>query len=114
MLTPVLPFPLPDCVVEHISTADTTLLIDARTSTLAASCPDCHTSSTRVHSRYTRCLRDLPVAEHPLHLRLQVRRFRCSTPTCPRQTFTERLPALAPYHAQRTGRLTETVAGPRW
>src|SRR4029077_20347926 len=65
--------------------------------------------SARAHSRYTRRLRDLPVAEHSVRLRVAVRRFRCLTPTCPRRTFTERLPALAPWHAQRTGRLTETI-----
>jgi len=104
MSTLLLPFPLPDCVIEHVSTADPALLIDARTSAPAASCPDCHMPSARVHSRYTRRLRDLPVAEHAVCLRLHVRRFRCSTPTCPRQTFAERLPALAPSHAQRTRR----------
>src|SRR5215470_15294313 len=109
MFTPLLPFSLPGFVVEHVSTADALLLVEARASTPAASCPDCHTASAHVHSRYTRHLRDLPVAEHPVRLRLQVRRFRCATPTCPRQTFAERLPALAPCHAQRTGRLTAAV-----
>jgi len=109
MFTPLLPFSLPGFVVEHVSTADSLLLVEARASTPKASCPDCHTASAHVHSRYTRHLRDLPVAEHPVCLRLQVRRFRCATPTCPRQTFAERLPALAPCHAQRTGRLTTAV-----
>lgn len=72
-------------------------------------CPDCHAPSAPVHSRYTRCLRDLPSTEHPVRLHLHVRRFRCPTPACPRRTFPERLPALAPWHAQRTGRLTETI-----
>ena len=109
MSTPLLPFILPGLVVEHVATTNPTWLIDARASTSEAACPDCHTPSIRVHSRYTRHLRDLPVVEHPVRLRLDVRRFRCTTPTCPRQTFAERLPALAPSHAQRTGRLTETV-----
>jgi transposase len=109
MFTPLLPFGLPGFVVEHVSTADPLLLVEARATTPEASCPDCHTASVHVHSRYTRHLRDLPVAEHPVRLRLQVRRFRCATLTCPRQTFAERLPALAPCHAQRTDRLTETV-----
>ena len=109
MFTPLLPFSLPGFVVEHVSTADALLLVDARANTPEASCPDCHTASAHVHSRYTRHLRDLPVVEHPVRLRLHVRRFRCPTPTCPRQTFAERLPTLAPYHAQRTGRWTETV-----
>jgi transposase len=109
MFTPLLPFRLPGFVVEHVSTADPLLLVEARASTPEAACPDCHTASAHVHSRYTRHLRDLPVAEHPVRLRLQVRRFRCATPTCPRQTFAERLPALAPCHAQRTERLTAAV-----
>src|SRR5262249_22090149 len=50
-----------------------------------------------------------PLPEPPGPRRFQVRRSRCATPACPRQTFTERLPALAPCHAQRTDRLTETV-----
>ena len=109
MFMPLLPFVLPGFVVEHVSTADALLLVEARASTPEASCPDCHTASAHVHSRYTRHLRDLPVAEHPVRLRLQVRRFRCAAPTCPRQTFAERLPALAPCHAQRTGRLTAAL-----
>jgi transposase len=109
MSTPLLSFPLPDLAVEHVSTTDSTLLIDARTRTPMASCPDCHTPSARVHSRYTRHLRDLPVIEQPVCLRLHVRRFRCLTPTCARQTFAERLPSLALSYAQRTVRLTETI-----
>jgi transposase len=109
MSTPVLLFPLPGFVVEHVTPANSMLLIDARASTPAVACPDCHTLSTCVHSRYTRQLRDLPVVEQPVRLRLHVRRFRCTTPTCPRRTCAERLPALAPVYAQRTVRLTETV-----
>ena len=109
MLTPLLPFALPDCVVEHVSTADSALLIEARTITPAAACPDCHTPSTRVHSRYTRHLHDLPVVDQAVHLRLHVRRFRCLTPLCGRRTFAERLPTLAPVRAQRTVRCADTI-----
>jgi transposase IS204/IS1001/IS1096/IS1165 family protein len=109
MSTHLLPFPLPGLVVEHASTANSKLLIDARASTPATSCPNCHAPSARVHSRYTRHLRDLPAIKQPVRLRLRVRRFRCLTSTCARQTFAERLPSLAPSHAQRTVRLTETI-----
>jgi len=109
MSMPVLPFVLPGFVVEHLHTTDPTLLIEARSNTPKACCPDCHAPSTQVHSHYTRHLRDLPVVAQPMCLRLHVRRFRCPTPTCPRQTFAERLPTLAPVRAQRTVRFTETV-----
>jgi len=38
-------------------------------------------------------------------VRLNVRRFRCHEPTCPRRTFVEQVPALAGRHARRTRRL---------
>ena len=104
-------FPLPNYVVDQITTDDSTLLIDSHPSTDVATCPDCHALSTRIHSRYTRQLRDLPVVEQPVRLRLLVRRFRCLTPSCTRQTFVEGLPELARRHAQRTVRLTEAVRG---
>ena len=109
MSTLLVPFPLPGLAVEHVSTTDPTRLIEARTRTPTASCPACHIPSARVHSRYTRHLRDLPVSEQPVCRRLHVRRLRCLTPTCARPTFPERLPRLAPSHAQRTVRLTETI-----
>jgi len=43
---------------------------------------------------------------------LRVRRFLCPTPTCPRRTFAERLPTVAPFRAQRTERLTHTLRAP--
>ena len=111
MSVPDLLFPLPGCVVDQTTTTDSILLIDGHPSTDVATCPDCHALSTHVHSRYTRQLRDLPVVEQPVRLRLLVRRFRCLTPSCARQTFVEGLPELARRHAQRTIRLTEAVRG---
>jgi hypothetical protein len=70
MLTPLLLFSLSDCVVEYVSTADSTLLIDARVSMSAAVGPDCHTPTMRVHSCYTGRLRDLPIVAQPVGLRL--------------------------------------------
>jgi len=109
MPTPALPFVLPGFIVEHVHTTDTTLLLEARASTPEAACPDCHTPMTHVHSWYTRRLRDLPIVDSVLRLCLHVRRFRCSIPTCARRTFAERLPALAPCHAQRTVRFTDAI-----
>ena len=111
MSMPILPFALPGFVVEGVCTAVTTLLSDARATTLTVSCPDCHQPTTRVHSRSTRQVRDLPVVESPVRLRLHVRRFRCTHPPCARRTFAERLPELAPFRAQRTMRLTHAIRG---
>jgi len=70
-----------------------------------AACPECGTMSYRVHSRYERTLGDLRWQGRPVLLRVRVRRFRCLDPSCPRQTFNERLGDAAAPCARRTGRL---------
>jgi transposase len=70
-----------------------------------APCPDCHHLASRVHSGYQRTLTDLPWTTAPMQLRLHIRRFLCTTCTCSRQTFSERLPTIAPLYARTTTRL---------
>jgi transposase len=109
MLTTTLPFILPGFALDGVRSLGETLLIEAHPTRSATPCPTCQTPSTRVHSRYWRTLRDLPVSTHRVLLRLRVRRLRCVCSTCPRRTFAERLPDLAPLYAQRTPRLTQIL-----
>lgn len=74
-----------------------------------AACPECGTISTRIHSRYCRTLHDLPNRGRPVHLVLQVRRFRCQKSACPRKMFAEQFPALTRPYAQRTLQLQEAL-----
>jgi transposase len=90
-----------------------TIDIDAQRITLEVSsiqvtptCPGCGQPAHRVHSRYVRTLADLPWPELAARIHLHVRRFLCDEPTCPRRTFSERLPALVAPSARRTQRLT--------
>jgi transposase len=69
--------------------------------------PVCHQLATRVHSRYSRTLADLPWAQIPVRLHLQVRKLFCDTRDCPRRIFTERLPSVVAPWARRTTRLAE-------
>lgn len=103
------PFSLPGCEVTATQNIDDTLVIDARTTAATASCPACGTSTTRIHSRYLRIPRDLPVSTKRVQVRLHVRRFFCDQFACSRRTFAERLPDVLPPKAQRTTRLTSTL-----
>ncbi len=84
------------------------IILVAATIAPKAACPDCHHLTDHIHSRDQRTLADLPWATAPIDLRLTVRRFACTTCTCSRQTFTERLPTIAPLYARTTTRLAET------
>src|ERR671924_164685 len=74
-----------------------------------ASCPDCATPSSAVHSHYQRRLADLPWGAPAVRLQLLVRKFVCRNFTCARRIFTERLPDVAAPYARTTHRLTTVL-----
>ena len=101
----MLPFSFPGFEIQEVSVDGTRLCILARSTRATAECPSCHQLSARVHSYYLRSPADLPVSGQTVHLKLQVRRFRCQNPHCKQQTFAERFPQTLAAHAQRTHRL---------
>ena len=111
-LSEVLTVLLPDsselCIDAFELNASAPEIILTLTSTqMAASCPLCHQAATRHHSHYSRMLADLPWAQIPVRLHLQVRKLFCDTVDCPRRIFTERLASVVAPWARRTIRLAE-------
>jgi len=100
---------LPDLTVEQVIVRNNVLVIDVLSTTDSAACPSCHQPSERIHSRYTRSPRDLPIGEYVVRLTIHARRFSCPNPNCPRRTFVERFPDLVPLYAQRTLRFTRNL-----
>ena len=92
--------------LDTIALEDHGLTLDVAVTAPQATCPDCTQPSTHVHSHYRRTLTDLPWATRPVTLHLRVRRFWCATPSCRRQTFTERVPQVAAHYARATARMT--------
>lgn len=72
-------------------------------------CPVCQRASPRVHSSYLRTLGDLPWQGRAVRITLQVRKFFCDTPSCPRRIFVERLPGIAAVRARKTRRLEDAL-----
>lgn len=95
--------------VERIVPNDTEIVLVARTRRCTVPCPACGQPATRVHSWYTRSLRDLPWQGLAVCMELHTRRWFCDTPCCPRRIFTERLPTVAAPFSQRTTRLAAIV-----
>jgi hypothetical protein len=93
--------------VEQVVVHPDRVVVAVRARAATASCPLCRRRSRRVHSRYVRHLGDLPWQGRIGHLDLQVRRFRCSAPRCPRRIFAEHLPEVALPRVRRTVRLAE-------
>ncbi len=103
-----IPFAIPGCYIESTAEEEPDrLVICARRREAGIRCPDCGCLSRSVHSRYRRHPADLPIAASRTSLRIEVRRFYCSTPSCHRRTFAEPWPELVERHARRTRRLGE-------
>ncbi len=95
--------------IERIVPDDSDIVLVARTRRSAVPCPLCGQSATRVHSWYSRSLRDLPWQGLTVRMELHTRRWCCDNPCCPRRIFTERLPTVAAPFSQRTTRLGTIV-----
>ncbi len=96
--------------IEHIASDADGVTLSVAVQRRSARCPLCGSRSRRVHSRYRRTLTDLPVSGRRVIILVQVRRFHCPTPACPRQIFAERLPDLAAPFARRSLFLQRALA----
>ena len=97
-------FRLEDC---EMDIATEQLSIHVSSTQISTQCPVCGNLTHRVHSRYERTLADLPCVQFSLTLIVQVCKFFCANPECPRRIFTERLPEVVAPWARKTKRLVE-------
>jgi transposase len=106
--TPFLPLPSTlsiDTVEQHSQTVVVHLYATSPT----APCPRCGTPGSRVHSRYSRTIADLPCVGQRLVLKLLVRKWVCPASSCSQRIFAERFPGLVQSYARMTDRLREAL-----
>ena len=77
-------------VVDSFNEDNDAFIVTAHAIAGSAACPMCVSSSSRIHSRYTRRISDLPCSGRGLRLRVVARRFHCDNSLCRRQIFAER------------------------
>ena len=109
MATGKIPFALPGFKVCSTKQLPDRIIVTARSTSPSATCPNCLTSSFRIHSYYTRKPRDLPVSELPVALSLRVRRFRCQNAKCDKKTFAESFPGFLYFRSRSTRRLSSAL-----
>lgn len=98
-----------DIVISSVRATTTEVVLHLACRRPCAVCPLCQQPSERIHGHYGRTVADLPCAGRRVVLALTVRKFVCTTSTCPRQIFTERLVDLVQSYARMTNRLRETL-----
>lgn len=95
--------------VTGIEGIDAVLIIRAVSTHMQPCCPLCGSLATRVHSRFTRKIADLPCGGQRVRLLVQVRKWYCEVTTCARKIFVERLTPFAEPRARVTRRLYQIV-----
>ena len=75
------------------------LYIDTSVCQTCSICPVCNQKSSKIHSRYSRTLLDLPISGHLSKVKLKARKYFCGNRECPRKVFTERFDCeIKPYY----------------
>src|SRR5262245_19456356 len=95
--------------LECISSKPDLITIIVKTRSKQALCPQCHSPSAHLHSRYVRRLADLPWLGTAVRLEVRARRLYCRHIECPQRIFCERLPTFVAPYARRTLRLNEAL-----
>jgi transposase len=106
--SPFLPLP-PGLEILTTTTVDDLLRVEVVSTRSNSSSPLCFHPATRIHSRYTRMVADVPCAGLQVQLVLQMRKFFCDTPQCPRKIFTERVPVFVEPWARMTTRFSQML-----
>lgn len=70
-------------------------------------CPCCNRRSDGIHSKYARTLKDLPILDKKVILKLQSRKFFCDNVKCDRTIFTERYKSQIYSYTRKTDRLNK-------
>ena len=68
--------------VEAIVNDEDKTIVKAHCGSDFSLCPACGAASRSVHSRYRRCIADLPLSGKMVQLLIVARRFRCRAATC--------------------------------
>jgi transposase len=94
--------------LESLSIATERVGIRVVSEASSSRCPLCGIVSSRLHSRYSRTVSDLPWHGISVTLEVRARRFFCDEASCERRIFCERLPEIAA-RARKTDRLEEAL-----
>src|SRR5215467_1160080 len=95
--------------LERVSSEPDRITIIVKTKSKQALCPQCHSPSAYLHSRYVRRLADLPWLGIAVRVEVHARRLYCRHVECPQRIFCERIPAFVAPYARRTLRLNEAL-----
>lgn len=86
------------------------LIIDIESSSNTGICPSCFKQFSRIHSRYIRQIKYLPIQEYKVILNLKTKKFFCKNKACKVKKFSEQFDFVES-HSRMTKRLENQIIG---
>ena len=87
---------------------DENLVITVTRTNKSDRCPCCGKKSNNIHSRYFRTIKDLPIQENKVILKIKTKVFFCKNPQCDVNTFAEQFDFIEG-HSRMTTRLKNRI-----
>lgn len=87
---------------------DENIIVNIIRANNSAICPCCGKKSNNIHSRYIRTIKDLPIQESKVILKLQAKLFFCKNSKCSNNTFSEQFDFIEG-HSRMTTRLKNRI-----
>ncbi len=102
--------PLPSTLsIDAVEQQYDLLMVSLSATSSVVPCPRCGTPGSRIHSRYRRTVADVACGGQRVVLKLVVRKWVCSEPSCPGRIFAERFAELVQRYARMTDRLIQSL-----
>ena len=102
--------PLPSTLsIDAVEQQHDLLIVSLSATSSVILCPRCGMPGSRIHSRYRRTVADVACGGQRVVLKLVVRKWVCSEPSCPGRIFAERFPELVQSYARMTDRLIHSL-----
>lgn len=95
-------------VIKYENIDENTIEIYVERTNKSACCPCCGKKSVNVHSRYTRTIKDLPIQEDKVILKISTKVFFCKNKKCNINTFSEKFEFIENY-SRMTIRLKDRI-----
>jgi transposase len=102
MSSPLIIAPRPRLRIMQVTEAAGIIQIEEISESPVGQCPACGQRSRRTWGGVWRTVWTTPWGQRPPRRRIRLRRFQCPNPQCPRKTFVERLPDVAPRQRRTT------------
>src|SRR6266699_2380534 len=102
--------PLPSTLsIDAVEQNHNLLVVSLSAISSVVPCPRCGTPGSRIHSRYRRTVADVACGGQRVVLKLTVRKWVCSSPSCSQRIFAEHFVELVQRYARMTDRLIQTL-----